>query len=107
MADVPTRVYGDLRRIIGQEKEESTMRIMTLKPEIPWSVAWKNLGRAILPAGIRSMWYMVVHDIFHVNDRLYIIHLSDTDKWCRNGAQNSLLHLLRKCGESSTLWFRS
>ena len=70
------------------------MRIVTLKTEVAWSMVWKNFRRAILPAEIRSMWYVVIYGILPTNDRLYRIHLSDTDK-CRRCDEYSVTYFNR------------
>ena len=98
------RVYAILRHLTRQGKEEPKMRIVTLKSEVVWSVVWKNLRRAILPAEIRSKWYVVTHVVLRTNDRLYRIRLSDTDKCRRCNAQDTPLHRLTDCGDSSDVW---
>lgn len=51
------------------------MHTLTLKLEIVCSVMWKNLSCAILPAEIRSIWYVMVRGILRTN-------MSDKDKRC-------------------------
>jgi hypothetical protein len=94
-------VYTILIRLTRQGNEEPKMCTVTFKQEIPVSVIWKNICRAILLAEIRSTWYVVIHRILPMEERLYRIHLSDTDECRRCDAQNTPLHHLTQCGDSS------
>jgi hypothetical protein len=69
------RVYTILIRLTRQGNEEPKMCTVTFKPEIAWSVMWKNLRRAILSAEIRSMRYMVIHGVLPTNDSLKVYSL--------------------------------
>jgi hypothetical protein len=42
------------------------MHITLLQPAIDWSSAWGNLLNTIVSDGVRSTWYMVVHDTLSI-----------------------------------------
>ena len=47
---------------------------------------------------------MVLHDILPTNDRLYNIHLTDSELCGTCGGQDTRMHQLTECGEGKEIW---
>ena len=65
-------------------------------------------GHGLEGAGIeerlKSLWYTVIHDIVPTNERLAVIHFSDTELCNQCGKTDTLQHRITDCGERVVIW---
>jgi hypothetical protein len=72
-------------------------------PNINWPRVWRNLHNSWVSEEIRSVWYVVIHDILPTNTRLAAIKMVETDL-CRCGRTDTLQHRLTECVEGAAMW---
>jgi len=69
------RVSDTLRTMSTAATKARELRNMQLQLAMDWSLVWGKLDNVILPVGVRSTWYMVIHAILSTNVRLHRIRL--------------------------------
>lgn len=75
-------------------------------PGVQLSQVWKNITSHFLPVDIRSVWYMVTHDILPTKERLHRIHMVDSDRCTACGQQDTIIHRLVYCSRVVPVWER-
>jgi len=92
------RVYDTFRVIEGKKYVSRHLRIMNMFPSINWHLMLGNLSQAVVSDEVRSVWYVVVHDLVLTNVKLHSIHVITTDSCLKFGATYALIHSLSECG---------
>jgi hypothetical protein len=98
------RIYDTMRILLQAEPEPQMMRIVMLWATTDWGSVWKNLHTAPVSAGIRSVWFRVIHDIIPTRGRLHKIRFTPTDQCQHCGEHDSLQHRLTECGDWIVTW---
>ena len=97
-------VYDTLRVFKGKKAVSRGLRIMNIFASINWHLMLVNLSQAVVPDAVRSMWYMVVHDLLHTNVKLHSIHIITIDSCLKFGATYTLIHRLTEYGATVDIW---
>ena len=97
------RVYDTLRVVEGKKPVSRSLRIMNIFPSINWHLMLVKLSQAVVSDAVRSMWYVMVHDLVPTNVKLRIIHIT-TDACLKFGATYTLIHRLTECGTTVDIW---
>jgi len=101
---VRRHIYNTLVTLGKKGKQETTMRIEALHPEIKWETVWKNLNAAWIPNTIKTTWYHVIHDIEPTNNRLAKIKLSNGPLCNLCNKTDTILHRTTECNEAENIW---
>ena len=56
------------------------IRVITMHPTLNWSQIWQNLHMAWVHDDVKSAWFLAIHDIIPTKERLFKIHLADTNR---------------------------
>jgi hypothetical protein len=59
------------------QQDTRGMPIETKRPAIPWPTVWRNLHAVWASEDIKSVWFLIVHDLVWRTDRLAKINLND------------------------------
>lgn len=65
------KVYGALHSAQFHSGVTLPIRVQEKYPRNNWKIIWININKQFLPFSIRTIWYMIVHDIVPTNERLY------------------------------------
>jgi len=84
------RQYTKLHTMAMAGSTIRDIHVMTMHPTLTWPQIWLNLQTAWFPDDVTSAWFMAIHDIIPTNDRLFKIHLADTNR-CNHCAQTDAL----------------
>jgi hypothetical protein len=49
-------------------------RIQSKHPHVKWPIVWRNINLKVLPHYIKTIWYVIIHDILPTNHRLHKIN---------------------------------
>jgi len=79
------------------------MHITQFQPAIDWSPGWGNLLNTILFDGVRSTWFIVIHDTLSINVWLHRIWLSETENCSNIGGRTLYGPSHRMQGETGDL----
>ena len=77
---------------------------MTQHPATPWPKVWRNLHAVSSSEDIKSIWFMVIHDLIPTNDRLAKIQHSESNQCPHCGQPDTLIHRLTECKEGVDIW---
>jgi len=99
-----THVYDTLRVFEGKKFVSRSLRIINIFPSINWHVMLVNLSLAVASDALRSMWYVVVHDLVPTNVKMHSIHFITTDSCLTFGATYTLIHSLTEYGATVDIW---
>jgi len=97
------RLYTSHLTSIQAAAGHPEMRIEKLRPNIDWVQTWKKLNKAPVPKTTRGVWYRVIHEIIHKNERLHLINMVQTDTCRECASKDTLEHRLLVCGEGKLI----
>jgi len=98
------RIYDTLHYMANNDAEPCSLRIVKKCPNAEWGRVWKNLHSRALSDYLTSTWYVTVHDIFPINDRLAAIHLTPTSTCPNCRQEDSIQHRITDCGKGPVIW---
>jgi hypothetical protein len=98
------RIYNTLRIMRAAGSVICDMRIVTRNPAVVWSRVWKNLHMAWVSDLVKSVWFLVIHDVLPTNERLSKINLAETAACDRCGEVDTVLHRLTACSGGQAIW---
>jgi hypothetical protein len=71
-------IYGTLRVMGMAGFAPRDMRIVVRYPAVEWNRVWCNLHMTWTADTIKTMWFLVIHDLIPTNERLHKINLRTT-----------------------------
>ena len=79
-------------------------RIQSKHPHVKWPIVWRNINLNVLPHYIKTIWYVIIHDILPTNHRLHKInrHANRKCKYCQQ--EDTVLHRYTTCTETHPIW---
>lgn len=80
------------------------LRIQNKFPNINWPIVWRNINKPFLLRYIRTIWYMIVHDIITTNVRLWKINLHGNGKCRQCDKYDTVTHRYTECINSQPIW---
>jgi hypothetical protein len=98
------RIYNPLHIMTMAQQNTRGMLIETQHPAIPWLTVWRNLHAVWTSEDIKSVKFLIIHDLIPTNDRLAKINLNDTPRCTRCDRKDTLLHRLAECNEETEIW---
>ena len=101
-ASCEARYTGHFEPYSAKERSE-VMRIIRKYPDNNWKRLWLNLHTAWTSGAQKSTWYMKVHDLTPINDRLAAINLTETNRYITCGAVDTIQYRVTQCGESRVI----
>jgi len=99
-----TRIYTTLLTLSNAASSAQEMRIVKMRPQTNWDLAWKNLTATPVPRQEVMTWYRVIHDIIPTNIQFNRIRMTNTESCSECGQSDTLVHRLISCGEGSRTW---
>jgi hypothetical protein len=97
-------IYNTLRIMRTASSVIPEMRIVTRNSMVVWSRVWKNLHMAWVPDTVKTMWFLLIHDILPTNERLSNIKLAATAACDMCGEVDTSLHRLTACRRGMVVW---
>ena len=98
------RLYTTLHTMATAASTIREIRVVTTHPTLNWPQIWRNLQAVWVLDDANSAWFMAIHDIIPTNDRLFKIHLADTNR-CNYCAQtDTLSHRMAECNAGKDEW---
>jgi hypothetical protein len=73
-------------------------------PDIKWTTVWRNINMKFLPQYVRTIWYVITHDILPTNSRLYKIKLHENGKCKCCDQYDTITHRCTACKETQPIW---
>jgi len=73
-------------------------------PSPLWPKVWRNLHAVWSSEDIKSIWFMVIHDLIPTNDRLAKIQRSESNQCPHCNQPDTLIHRLTECSEGTDIW---
>jgi hypothetical protein len=98
------QIYHTVHVMLSQQHAPQPMRIEQLFPHTPWEIIWLNWYSVWTSDEIKSVWYVVLHDLVPTNVRLAKIKLKDSPRCGKCGRQDTLQHRLTQCGNATGIW---
>jgi hypothetical protein len=98
------RIYAVLTYAQSTKNTTSYIRVLTKFPQYNWAQIWQNINKRFLPQRIRTLWYIIVHDIVPTNSRLNTIKLHDTGHCQHCGQSDTIYHRFTSCTYTQAIW---
>jgi len=77
---------------------------MTQHPTTTWSKVWGNLHAVWSSEELKAAWFMVIHDLIPINDRLDKIQRSAANNCQHCGRVDILIDRVTDCSEGADIW---
>jgi hypothetical protein len=89
----------------GHCRQRSTKYARNKKiPLTPWKRVWHNQHNAPIQVRLKSVWYIVIHELTPPNERLAPLWLAESDRCSQFGRTDTLPHLILDCGTRKIIW---
>jgi hypothetical protein len=73
-------------------------------PTVEWDWLWIILHTIWASDYIKVMWFLVIHDLQPINERLHRINLAETSRCKMCGVEDTRLHRLIECQRGRAVW---
>jgi len=80
------------------------IQVITMHPTLNWPQIWQNLHMAWGPDDVKSAWFLAIHDIIPTKERLFKIHLADTNRCNQCDQTDTLPHGITECNAKKDIW---
>jgi hypothetical protein len=104
MSAFKKRMYGVLCAMDTAAKGAQSMRVIRKYPVTPWKRVWHNLHNAPISVRLKSVWYIVIHELTPTNERLAPLRLAESDRCSQCGRTDALPHRILDCGTGKIIW---
>ena len=97
-------IYTTLRTMALAASTTREIRVITMHPTLNWPQIWQNLYIVWVPDYVKSAWFLAIHDIIPIKERLFKMHLADTKRCNQCDQTDTLPHRIRECNAEKNIW---
>lgn len=88
-----------LYRDLLEEHQPPPVRVEVLQPQHDWPAIWRAANAPGIHPCQKAEWYLLLHDVVPVRDRLFSKRLVESPTCARCGKPDTLAHRLVKCNQ--------